>query len=262
MGIHLEGPFLSPSKRGMIQPQAICRPSGAVLNEILDKSRGMLRMMTVAPELEGALDIIRALRVHGVVASFGHSAASCRETRRGMEAGISHVTHLFNAMNPLHHRSPGPILAILESRATAQIISDGVHIDPGIVRLAASLLGKKRCVLISDSVRALGLGEGVYEYEGRQFECKNGVCRYVDGTLIGTALGLNQLGKRFLGFTAWPRQALARVASSNPARVLSLTGRKGSIAVGKDADLVLLNRDLSVWKTLVGGRVVYESPRH
>jgi len=259
LGIHLEGPFLSPSKRGMIQPEAICSPSGEVLDEVLAKSRGMLRIMTIAPELEGALDVIRSLREHGVVASFGHSAASYQETRRGIDAGISHVTHLFNAMNPLHHRSPGPVLAILESRATAQIISDGAHIDPGMVRLAASLLGKNRCALISDGLRALGLGDGTYEYEGRQFESMNGVCRYADGTLIGTALGLNQLGKRFLSFTGWPRRALVRAASLNPAKVLSLTKRKGSIAEGKDADVVLLNGDLSVWKTVVAGRVVYES---
>jgi len=260
LGIHLEGPFLSPSKRGMIQPQAICTPSSVVLDGILAKSGGMLRMMTIAPELEGALDIIKALRRHGVVASFGHSSASHQEAGRGIDAGISHVTHLFNAMNPLHHRSPGPILAILESKVTAQIISDGVHIDPGMVRLAASLLGENRCVLISDGTRAFGIRDGIYLYDGMEFESKNGVCRYADGTLIGTALGLNQLGKRFLSFTGWPHQALAKVASSNPAEVLSLTKRKGSIAVGKDADLVLLSHDLSVWKTLVGGRVVYESP--
>jgi N-acetylglucosamine-6-phosphate deacetylase len=261
LGFHLEGPFISPEKRGMIHPNAIMAPSLRELGSILEKTEGKLKMMTIAPELEGALDIIKELRRRGIIASFGHSAATYDETLLGIGAGITHVTHLFNAMNPLHHRAPGPLLAIFESSCvSAQLISDGVHIFPGMVRLAASLLGEDRIVLITDGIQALGLGDGKYVYDGREYESKDGAARYGDGTLIGTALGMNQLAARFREFTGWPLSSIAKVASLNPASVLGLADKKGSVKAGKDADLVLLNRDFSVLKTFVAGKLTFESP--
>jgi len=260
LGLHLEGPFIAPQKKGMINPSAICDPSTEVLKEIFSMTDGTLRMMTIAPELEGSLEIIKELKKRGIVASFGHSAATYEQTILGIEAGISHVTHMFNAMNPIHHRAPGPLPAIFESKGvSAQIISDGAHISPVIVRLAASILGEDRCVLITDGLQAMGLGDGNYVYDGRRYESREGVARYGDGTLIGTALGMNQLASRFRKFTGWSLSAIAKVASWNPAKVLGMTDRKGSISTGKDADLVLLNDDLSVWKTIVSGRIVFES---
>jgi N-acetylglucosamine-6-phosphate deacetylase len=260
LGLHLEGPFIAPQRKGMINPEAICNPSTEVLKEILSMTGDNLRMMTIAPELEGALGIIGELKGRGVVASFGHSAATYEQTILGIKAGITHVTHLFNAMNSIHHRAPGPLPAIFESRGvSAQIISDGVHLAPVVVRLAASLLGMDRCVLITDGMQALGLGDGSYSYDGRRYESREGTARYGDGTLIGTALGINQLAGRFRKFTGCSLSAIARVTSWNPAKVLGLTDRKGSIDPGKDADLVLLDDDLSVWKTIVSGRMAFES---
>ncbi|RJS86024.1 N-acetylglucosamine-6-phosphate deacetylase [Candidatus Bathyarchaeota archaeon] len=260
LGFHIEGPFISPQKRGMIRLSSICKPSSKVLEDIIDVTGGFLRMMTIAPELEGSLEIIERLVDLSVVASFGHSSASYEETLMGIAAGISHVTHLFNAMNIMHHRSPGPLLAIFESKdVTAQIISDGVHVVPPMVRFAASIMGPERLVLISDGMRAMGLPEGKYVYDGQEFISRGGTARYLDGTLIGTTLGLNQLAKNFMKFTKLSLSEISMVSSWNPALILGLEDRKGKIEAGMDADITILNKDFKVLKTIVNGRIVYSS---
>lgn len=259
LGIHLEGPFIAANKKGMIQPDCICGPSTDVLDNILDITGGKLTMMTVAPELEGGLEIIRRLADLKIVASFAHSEADYEQTLAGITAGISHVTHLFNAMSGVHHRAPGPLVAIFESEnVTAQLIADGVHIHPSILKLAFDILGPERVVLITDGMQAMGLPDGQYIYNGIEYESREGAARYKDGTLIGTALGLSELVKRLISFTDCGLDVAVRTVTENPAKVLGLADRKGSIAIGKDADLVLLNEDLSVQTTIVGGKIVFE----
>jgi len=205
LGIHLEGPFISPERRGMIQPDCLCPPSPQVLDEILRTANGRLSMMTIAPELPDCPAVIRHLADSRVVASFGHSAATYEQTKEGFEAGISHVTHLFNTMHSIHHRSPGPLVAIFETEGiTAQIIPDGVHLHPSIVKLAFNMLGAERIIPITDGMQAIGLPEGKYVYNGIEYESKSGTARYEDDTLIGTALGLSQLLDRFATFTNCP----------------------------------------------------------
>ncbi|MHC4170154.1 MAG: N-acetylglucosamine-6-phosphate deacetylase [Planctomycetota bacterium] len=258
LGIHLEGPFISTVKKGMIQPDCICPPSRQVLDEILAATRGHLDLMTIAPELPECLPIIRSLVDSGTVASFAHSDATYEQTLTGFDAGISHVTHLFNAMAPCHHRSPGPLVAIFQTdHVTAQLIPDGVHIHPAVLGLAFEILGPERTIPITDGMQAIGLGDGKFVYNGVEYESKDGTARYADGTLIGTALGLSQLLKRFVDFTDCPLDAAIRTVTHNPARLLGLRDRKGAIAVGKDADLVLLDADLTVHTTIVGGKVVF-----
>ncbi len=259
LGIHLEGPFISPLKRGMILPECICPPSSEILEKIRSITKGHLKMMTVAPELPGNLPIIRSLAESGAIASFGHSNASFEQTLDGFDAGISHVTHLFNAMPPIHHRSPGPLVAIFQTEhVSAQLISDGVHIHPAVLRLAFETLGPGRSVAITDGMQAIGLGDGIFVYNGVEYESKEGVARYKDGTLIGTALGLNQMLQRLMAFTGCLLDAAIRTVTENPARLLGFDHSKGSIAAGKDADLALLEDDLSVCTTIVAGRVVWE----
>lgn len=259
LGIHLEGPFISMQKRGMILPECICPASEHVLDEVQAITAGRLKMMTIAPELPGSLPIIRSLVESGTVASFGHSSASYEETIDGFDAGISHVTHLFNAMASIHHRSPGPVLAIFERpNVTAQLITDGVHIHPAVLGLTFGALGPQRTIVITDGMQAIGLGDGRFIYNGVEYEAKGGAARYKDGTLIGTALGLNQMVARFMAFTGCPLAAAIRTVTENPARLLGLEDRKGTIAPGKDADLVLLEEDLSVSTTIVGGKTVFE----
>jgi N-acetylglucosamine-6-phosphate deacetylase len=260
LGIHIEGPFIAPEKRGMILPECVCAPSVQVLDDILGVTAGRLRMMTIAPELPGSLEIIRSLVDSGVVASFGHSSATYEQTLAGFEAGISHVTHLFNVMPPIHHRSPGPLTAIFESeRVSAQVIFDGVHIHPSVLRLAFKLLGAERVVPITDGMQAMGMPDGKYVYNGVEYEAKEGAARYKDGTLIGTAVGLSELLKRMMRLANCGIDVAIRAATANPAKLLGIEDKKGTIAVGKDADLVLLEDDGSVHTTIVGGRVVFQN---
>lgn len=259
LGIHLEGPFISPQKKGMIRPDCICPPSLQVFNEILNVTKNHLKMMTIAPELPDSRRIIRLLVDSNIIASFGHSNATYEQTLDGFNAGISHVTHLFNAMPCLHHRAPGPLLAIIQTEhITTQLITDGVHIHPAALKFVFETLGQNRIIPITDGMQALGLGDGKFIYNGVEYESKEGTARYKDGTLIGTALGLSQLLEKFMAFTNCPLNVAIKTVTQNPARLLGLEDKKGTIAPGKDADLVLLDYDHSVYTTIVAGKIVFQ----
>jgi len=259
LGVHHEGPFISPVKRGMIQPDCLADPAERMLDQIFAKTGEGFRMMTIAPELPGNLELVKHLRHHGVVASLGHTAATYEETLCGFDAGIDHVTHLFNAMPGMHHRRPGPLAAVFErSDVTAQVIVDGVHVHPAMIRLAWTALGPDRFVTITDGIQAMGLPDGKYVYNGVDYEARDGAARYHDGTLIGTALGLSQMVGRLMAFTGCSRAEAIQTVTENPARVLGLAKTKGRICTGYDADLVLVDEDVSVHTTIVGGKVVYQ----
>ncbi|MBN2455396.1 MAG: N-acetylglucosamine-6-phosphate deacetylase [Sedimentisphaerales bacterium] len=259
LGIHLEGPFISMEKKGMIQPDSICSPSMKVLEQIHQVTDGTLKMMTIAPELTESLQIIKALVSSGVIASFGHSSATYEQTLEGFDAGISHVTHLFNAMPSLHHRAPGPLVAIFSNPSVSvQMITDGVHLHPAVMKLAYEILGADRIIPITDGIQAMGLPDGRYNYNGVEYESKEGAGRYADGTLIGTSLSLNLILKRFVQFTGCPFETAIKVVTENPAKLLGIEDRKGSIAIGKDADLVLVDREFTVYATIIEGNIVYE----
>ncbi len=260
LGIHLEGPFISMQKKGMIQPNCICLPTIKVLDEILNITNGWLKMMTIAPELPDSTQIIKRLIDSSVIASFGHSSATYEQTIDGFNAGISHATHLFNAMPTLHHREPGPLAAIFQTKhITSQLICDGVHIHPAMLKLAFDILGPNRIIPITDGMQALGLGDGQFIYNGIEYESKNGTARYKDGTLIGTALGQSQLLERLISFTGCPFETAIRTVTQKPAELLGIADRKGTIEPGKDADLVLLDRNYSIHTTIVSGEVVFQN---
>lgn len=259
LGVHIEGPFIPVQKRGMIQPECLAEPSPAVLEQILSLTGESLKMMTIAPELPGSLELIRALGSCGVIAALGHTSATYDEATRGFDAGIRHVTHLFNAMPSLHHRAPGPLAAVFERcDVTAQVITDGVHLHPAIVRLAFAALGASRFIPITDGMQAMGLPDGPHTYNGVEYESRDGAARYADGTLIGTALGLNQMAARFGRFAGCSLATAIDTITQNPARLLGLDGKKGAVRPGFDADLVLIDKNLEVDATIVGGKVVYE----
>ncbi len=258
LGFHLEGPFINPEKKGGLNPKGIYSSSPEALIEILEITNGTLKMMTIAPELPGNLAIIKELIKNKVVPAFAHSAASYEETQKGFEAGINHITHIFNAMPPLHHRSPGPLAAILENKTiTAQIISDGHHLNSGIVSMLYNILGPERCICITDGMHGIGLPEGIYMYNGREYESKAGAARYLDGTLIGSTMSLGNIALKFKEFTGCGFAEAINSVTINPAKVLGIEDKKGSLAAGKDADLVLLDEDYSVYTTFVEGRQVY-----
>jgi len=259
LGFHLEGPFISLERKGMILPECICPPSGQVLDEIQNITDGHLRMMTIAPELPESLGIIRSLVDSNIIASFGHSNTTYEQTLDGFDAGISHVTHLFNAMASIHHRAPGPLVAIFQTEnITAQVITDGVHIHPAVLNFTYEKLGPERTIPITDGMQAIGLGDGMFVYNGIEYESKAGAARYKNGTLIGTALGLSQILERFIAFTDCPLDVAIRMVTKIPAGLLGLKDKKGTITVGKDADLVLLDDNLSVHTTIVAGKIVFQ----
>ncbi|MCX5642884.1 MAG: N-acetylglucosamine-6-phosphate deacetylase [Candidatus Omnitrophica bacterium] len=255
LGIHLEGPFVSPEKKGGILMDSICKPSLNILRQIYGLTGKTLKMMTVAPELTGSSPVIRKLVNSGAIASFGHSNASYAETLKGIKSGISHVTHLFNAMPAINHRLPGPLPAIFENKdITCQVITDGIHLSPEIVRFAFRLLGDSRFVTISDGLTSTGLPDGTYLYDGVKYQSKNGTARRDPETLVGTTLGLNRMIGRLMKFTGCPLESALKTVTEVPARALGIEKRKGSLTVGKDADIVILNQDLSVFATIVAGK--------
>ncbi|MCX6139040.1 MAG: N-acetylglucosamine-6-phosphate deacetylase [Ignavibacteriales bacterium] len=260
LGIHMEGPFINLRKKGGIHPASIFDGSAAALEKILELTGTSLKMMTIAPELPGNLDLIRRLLALRIIPSFGHSEATYLETKAAFETGVSHVTHLFNAMPPLTHRSPGPLTAIFESNhVSAQIISDGQHLDPAIVALAYKFLGPMRTICITDGIQGIGLPPGHYMFHGREYETENGAARYLDGTLIGASIGLSEIVALFRRFTGCSLGEAIDSASLAPARLLGIDNRCGSLEVGKSADVVLFDGELRVQATLVGGRLVYHA---
>ena len=259
LGIHLEGPFISQDKRGMIQPDSICRPDLEELERILRLTEGTLKIMTIAPELDNNRQLISRLRDSGVIASFGHSAATYEQTLQGIKAGISHVTHMFNTMPPLHHRNPGPLPAICESDLSVQLIPDGVHIHPAVVRLACSLLGFKRIVAITDGMQAMGLPDGEYEYNGLRYISADGTARYGDGTLIGTSLGMNELLRRLKNCAQFSFEQTLETATVNPTQILGLHDIGIGITPGMGGDLVILDSSFTVYATIVSGIVMFQN---
>ncbi len=258
LGVHLEGPYINMKKKGGLAPDAIYGKEKGSLDDILKATGDSLKMMTIAPELPGNLEIIKQLTANNIVASFAHSDATYEETKAGFDAGISHVTHLFNAMPSLHHRNPGPLSAIFENNnITAQLISDGHHLHPSIVNLIFKILGD-RCVCITDGMHGIGLPDGKYVYNGKDYESKAGAARYLDGTLIGSTMSLGQIALKFKEFTGCSLEAAINSVSKTPAEVLGLGNRKGTIGQGKDADLVLFDNDFSIYTTVIGGHVVYK----
>ncbi len=258
LGIHLEGPFLNPARKGGLAPESIYPSSSNALDQLYADAGSVLKMMTIAPEMPGNLDRIRTLVARGTVAAFAHSEATYEETQRGFDAGVSHVTHLFNAMPSVHHRAPGPVTAIFEHPSvSAQIISDGKHLHPAIVRLLWRNLGPDRCVCITDGVQGMGLPDGRYIYNGKEYVSTEGTALYPDGTLIGTTMSLGTIALRFREYTGCSfRQAIDTVTVV-PAKVLGLEATKGSLDAGKDADIVVLDSDYSVYCTIVQGKIVY-----
>ncbi|OGS20092.1 MAG: N-acetylglucosamine-6-phosphate deacetylase [Elusimicrobia bacterium RIFOXYA2_FULL_39_19] len=259
LGIHIEGPFISMEKKGMIMPFCICKPSIKVMQNIKALTGNTLKMMTIAPELKGSIEIIKKLVKTGCIASFGHSSAGYEDTLKGIKAGINHATHLFNAMYSIHHREPGPLVAIFENpKVSAQVITDGVHLHPAILKLAFSNMGEDRFITITDGMQAIGLPEGKYIYNNFEYIAKNGTARYANGTLVGTTLGQSELMARLIKYSGCTLEQAVKTLTLNPVKLLGIEKHKGSIAQGKDADLVVLNKDYSVFSTIINGEIVYE----
>ncbi len=254
VGIHLEGPVLNPLRRGAHPASALVAPSRE-MTEAWSRDAGV-SLVTLAPELPGALDLIAGLVAGGVVASAGHSDATAEEFLAGVDAGIRYVTHLFNAMRPFGHRDPGIIgAALTDDRVTCGLIADGIHVHPMAVRLAWRALGPERLNLVTDAVAVLGAPGGRARVGDVELIATEHGVREPGGALAGTSLALDQAVRNLVEWTGCSVADGISTVTTVPARVLGLT-TKGAVRVGLDADLVVLDRDLRVRATIVGGRLV------
>jgi N-acetylglucosamine-6-phosphate deacetylase len=255
LGIHLEGPFISHEKRGVHPPQNLLPPSPQVLDRFWQGSAGTIRMMTIAPELPGAVETIRHARTLGVHSSLGHSNATYQEAQSGILAGADHATHTFNAMRALDHRAPGILGAVLENDAlTADIIADGIHVHPSVLNLFLRAKGGDRAILITDAISAAGMPDGVYSLGDLEVQVSNGRCEY-QGKLAGSVLTLDRAVRNVMSFAGWQLQQAVRLATLNPAQRLGISDQRGLLATGRRADLVVLTPEGQVAHTIIAGEI-------
>lgn len=246
-GIYLEGPYIARSKCGAHDPELLRDPDPAEFDRILKAGRGHIRMITLAPELPGSLDLIRAAASEGVVAAIGHTEAGYDQTRAAFDAGATVATHLYNQMAPLHHRDPGPIAAALtDERVTVELINDGFHVHPGAARLVFDSAGSDRVALVTDAMSATGLGDGEYTLGQLRVLVQNGEARIPDtGAIASSTIVLPDAIRRAAAtIDGVDLAAASRSASATPARALGLSG-VGSLTPGHHADLLLLHPDLT-----------------
>ncbi|MEU3458398.1 N-acetylglucosamine-6-phosphate deacetylase [Streptomyces sp. NPDC006733] len=242
-GIHFEGPFISPCRKGAHMESLLRDPDPAEVRKLVDAARGTAKMVTLATELPGGLDSVRLLVENGVIAAIGHTDATYEQTIEAIEAGATVATHLFNAMPTLNHRAPGPIAALLEDeRVTVELINDGTHLHPAVLELAFGSAGADRVAFITDAMDAAGFGDGHYDLGPMAVEVKDGVARLVEnGSIAGSTLTLDTAFKRAVTIDRLSLSDTVRAISANPARLLGQYDRIGSLEVGKDADLVVLD---------------------
>ncbi|MGN9836564.1 N-acetylglucosamine-6-phosphate deacetylase [Nonomuraea sp. H19] len=259
-GIHFEGPYIARSRCGAHDPTQLREPSRHEFAELLKSGRGHVRMLTIAAELPGALEVIRMAAAEGVIAAIGHSDADYDQTIAGIEAGASVATHLYNAMPPLGHRAPGPVAALLDDeRVTVELINDGVHVHPAMLRLAYEVAGPGRTALVTDAMSAAGLGDGDYVLGPMRVRVEDGVARLVEGgSIAGSTLTMDVAFRRAVREVGLSLPDAVQVTSLTPARVLGLADRIGSIAVGKAADLVVLSDELEVAGVMKDGGWITE----
>lgn len=256
LGVHLEGPFLSHAKRGVHPPENLLEPSVEIFDRLWQAARGNVSVMTVAPELRNAEYLIREAAQRGVCVSVGHSDATAEQTLAGIRAGARHATHTFNAMRALDHREPGIIGAVLSNDdVTSEVICDGIHVQPEIVKVWYRSKGPDRAVLVTDAISATGMGEGRFQLGPFQVEVRGDRCEY-EGKLAGSVLTLDRAVLNVMKFASIGLPEALRLATTNPARVTGVSGRKGSLTPGADADMVVLSAQGEVIKTIVRGQGV------
>ncbi|MGA7796539.1 MAG: N-acetylglucosamine-6-phosphate deacetylase [Candidatus Acidiferrales bacterium] len=246
LGIHFEGPFISPARRGVHPAKWIVPPSRELLAQLLGEARGTAQILTLAPELPGALDLISAARQAGLVVSLGHTDATYEQAQAAIEAGASHAAHVFNAMRPFSHRGTGVIGAVLTSpKVSAELIADGVHVDEAAMRMLVELKTPERVILVSDGISATGMPDGKFQLGMFEVKVSGGVARNAEGKLAGSTLTLDHALRNIVALGV-PLASALRMVTANPARQIGLGARKGVLAPGADADLVFLDDKLEV----------------
>lgn len=258
LGVHLEGPFISPKRAGAQHPKNIIEPNIELFQKWQQIAKGHIRLVTLAPEEKNGLELTAYLKEQGVVASIGHSDAVYKQVKAAIDAGVTHATHLFNGMRGIHHREPGVAGAVLmHEEVICELIADGIHVAPEMVRFAYQNKGSAGLILITDAMRAKCLGAGIYELGGQEVTVQGEKATLRDGTLAGSILKLDDAVKNAMSFTGCTLEDIIRMASWNPAKQLGVSDKKGSIRVGKDADLAVLDEQYRVVMTICRGQLAY-----
>jgi N-acetylglucosamine-6-phosphate deacetylase len=258
LGIHLEGPYMHPQRRGAHAPAWLRTPNEAETERILELTQNYLRLITLAPELPGAEAMIRRLVMAGVNVSIGHTDASYEQAHAAITLGIRHVTHCFNAMPPLHHREPGVLGALLEAdEVSGELIGDGVHVHPAVLRGMIKALGPERTVIITDALSAAGIPGATFTFAGQQARVIDGVARLKDGTITGSVLTMDQALRNILRFTDLPLPQVVGMLTQNPARAADVAERKGLLQPGYDADVLIFDAELQLQATLCRGDLAF-----
>jgi N-acetylglucosamine-6-phosphate deacetylase len=254
LGIHLEGPFLSHKRRGVHPPENLVAPTIEIFERLWQAARGHVRVLTIAPEIAGAMEVIAEAARRKVCVSIGHSDAEMPIAQDAVSAGARHATHTFNAMRPLDHRDPGIIAEVLDDdRLTADIIVDGIHVAPPIVKLFLLAKGRERAVLITDAISATGMPDGRYQLGPIEVEVKDGKCTS-NGSLAGSVLTMDRAVRNVTQFSNWSLRDAVRAATLNPAQAVGMSGHHGILAPGSAADFNVLSKTGEVLKTIVRGQ--------
>ncbi|CAN7616895.1 N-acetylglucosamine-6-phosphate deacetylase [Peribacillus frigoritolerans] len=259
VGIHLEGPFISPARKGAQPEEYIIDPDVTLFKRWQEMAKNQIKLVTLAPEQPNGLDLAAHLRGTGVVASIGHSDATYDQIDEAIQAGTTHVTHLYNGMRGLHHREPGVLgAAYLRDELYVELIADGIHCRPEMIKLAYNQITSERMILITDSLRAKWLEKGTYDLGGQPVNVDETKATLSDGTLAGSILKMNDAIKNTMEYTHCSMADIIKMTAENPAKQLRIFDRKGSIQVGKDADLVILNDRLDVEMTFCRGNLAFK----
>jgi N-acetylglucosamine-6-phosphate deacetylase len=257
LGLRLEGPFLSRAKKGAQYEPGIRPPDAAEMEELAAVGRGWVRIVDYAPEEDRDTRFLATLVRLGILACMGHTAATYEQAIRAIDGGVRHSAHLFNAMSALEHRAPGVVGALLtDRRATVEIIADGIHVHPAMIKLAIAARGSRDIALITDAIAAAELSEGEYEFVGRKVTVRDGAVRLANGTLAGSVLTLEQAVRNIIYFAGLGWSEAIGMATHNPARIAGVSLRKGRVAPGSDADLVALDNEGFVQRTWARGALV------
>jgi len=257
-GAHMEGPYLNPSKCGA---QSTLHIRAAARDEVMPwLDMNVIRLISLAPEIPENRWLITECTRRGITVSAAHTAATYDEMLYAASLGVTHATHTYNAMTGLHHREPGTLGAVLTlPQVRCEIIADNIHVHPGAMKLAFAAKGAGGIVLVTDAIRGAGMPDGTYPVDDREITVKDGSARLADGTLAGSILTMNAALRNFMNATGAPLETIWPVTSLNPAQAVGIASRKGSLEIGKDADLVLVDDSISVHLTMVEGRIVYQS---
>lgn len=258
LGVHLEGPFLNPAKRGAHRKEFLRSPSKEYFDKLYNSAKGKIKILALAPELDMAFELIKHANQHGVIASLAHSEADYKKTREAIEAGLRLCAHIFNGMPPLTHRSPGPIGAFLTSKDTfVELISDGFHVHPAVMEIIIKAKGPDGVIIVTDAVTPAGTSMKTFNILGTQLIVRDNSCFTPDGNLAGSALTMNKAIKVIIDSTSTSFTDALKMASLNPAKLLDIDKKKGSLEIDKDGDVVIADSDLNVYTTIVEGNLVY-----